>query len=294
MDVAGGILDADDQHVLCQPALVVRLVAGNAQGVAFLAEQGVAAVAGAVRLDRQFRREMHDPAPLGVQFADGMQALDEAPLALDPRQRGRAHARHDAHVGHHVGAVGDLHAATRQRRIDRPHAVGNDVHRAPGHAAVEQRVDLCVRGGRVHPVVVGAGILLARMAHQREPLHARHIGGIGAVQVATGVGLLVEFEQRAGLQHLLYQRVIFRLRAIAPVHVVWPRQRSDLVDPCTQCLQLARHGSRSRTLLHKSPNVSLRVGPLQGRAQQLARCASGPRESARRSCVRRNRRTRRG
>ena len=39
------ILDADDQHVLGEPAFAARLVAGDAQRVAFLAEQRVAAVA---------------------------------------------------------------------------------------------------------------------------------------------------------------------------------------------------------------------------------------------------------
>ena len=51
------ILDADDEHVLGQPALVARLPAGDAQRMAFLAEQGIAAVAGAETLDRELFRE---------------------------------------------------------------------------------------------------------------------------------------------------------------------------------------------------------------------------------------------
>jgi hypothetical protein len=43
---------------------------GNAQRVAFLAEQRVAAVAGADALDKQLLREVHDEAPLGVEVAE--------------------------------------------------------------------------------------------------------------------------------------------------------------------------------------------------------------------------------
>jgi hypothetical protein len=79
--------------------------------VTLLAEQRVAAVAGADALDREFFREVHDEAPIGAQIADRVQAFHERAVTLDPAQRRRAHARHDAHVGDDVGAVGDLDAA---------------------------------------------------------------------------------------------------------------------------------------------------------------------------------------
>jgi hypothetical protein len=105
-DVAGlalRVLDADDQHVLGQPTFLARLPAGDAQRMALLAQQRIAAIAGAVGLDRQLFREMHDVASLGVELAGGVQALDETAFALDPRLRRRAHARHQAHVGHDIG-----------------------------------------------------------------------------------------------------------------------------------------------------------------------------------------------
>ena len=98
----------------------------------------------------------------GIQLADGMQAPHElAAFGGDALQRGAAHARHDPHVQHDVGAVGDLHAAARVGRIDGAHAVGHDIQRAALHAALEQRVHLRVRFGRRHPVVVRAGVFLA-------------------------------------------------------------------------------------------------------------------------------------
>src|SRR5450631_4904118 len=54
------IFNADDQHVLGEPALGARLPARDAQRMAFLAEQGIAAVARPETHYRQLLREMHD------------------------------------------------------------------------------------------------------------------------------------------------------------------------------------------------------------------------------------------
>jgi len=58
--------------------------------------------------------ERIDEAAVRVQFTDGMQAAHElAAIGGNPFQCGAAHAGHDLHVQHHVGTVGDLHAAAR-------------------------------------------------------------------------------------------------------------------------------------------------------------------------------------
>src|SRR3546814_17032929 len=89
MGLARRILDAEDEHVLGQPTLAARLVRGDAQRVALLAQQRVAAVARAVGLDAELVREVHDPAARRIELADRVQALDERALALDARQRRR-------------------------------------------------------------------------------------------------------------------------------------------------------------------------------------------------------------
>jgi hypothetical protein len=98
-----------------------------------------------------------------------------------------------------------------------------------------------MRGGRVHPVIVGAGVSFLRVTHQGQAFHACDVRRIGAMQVAAGVGLLVQLDQRTGLQHLLHQGVVLRLRAVAPVHLVRACKRGNFLDPCTECFQLARH-----------------------------------------------------
>jgi hypothetical protein len=97
--------------VLREPPFIARLPARDAQCVTLLAEQRIAAVAGADALDRELFREVHDEAPVRAQVADRVQTLHERAVTLDALQRRRTHARHDAHVDDHIGAVRDLNAA---------------------------------------------------------------------------------------------------------------------------------------------------------------------------------------
>src|SRR4051812_34046144 len=64
--LALGVLYTQDQHVLGKPALVAGEGRRNAQSEGFLAEQGVAAVARAVRPDRSLLREVDDVLLLAV------------------------------------------------------------------------------------------------------------------------------------------------------------------------------------------------------------------------------------
>ena len=109
--LALGVFHADDQHVLGEPAFLSRLVAGDAQRVALLAEQGVAAVARADALDREFFGEMHDQASLGIQVAGRVQSLDEMAVTLDTRERRSTHARHEFHIDDDIRAVGNFDTA---------------------------------------------------------------------------------------------------------------------------------------------------------------------------------------
>jgi len=59
-DVAFGAGQAQDQHVFGEPAFIAGLDGSDAQGEALFAEEGVAAVTGAVGPDQAFIREMAD------------------------------------------------------------------------------------------------------------------------------------------------------------------------------------------------------------------------------------------
>jgi hypothetical protein len=71
-----------------------------------------------------------------------------------------ADARHDAHVDHRVGRVGELHADLRHGRAERAHAEGQHIHRAAAHAAGEEPAQLLAHLEGVDPVVGRAGASL--------------------------------------------------------------------------------------------------------------------------------------
>ena len=96
---------------------------------------------------------------------------------------GVAHAGHDAHVRHDVGAVGDLDAHLAERRAQRAHHVGHHVHRAALHRALEQALELRVRLGGRHPVVGRAGVFLVLRADVGAVLDA---GDIPVVRTDRG------------------------------------------------------------------------------------------------------------
>ena len=137
--------------MLGEPALVAAHHRRDAQREALLAEQRVAAVAGAVatrsRASRGSGRCTCGPCctATGTSFCPAASGAPtectqgtNAPSSPSTSQRRAPHARHDPHVGDDVGAVGDLDADVRDVAADRAHRERHDVHRAPAHAAVEQ------------------------------------------------------------------------------------------------------------------------------------------------------------
>ena len=143
--------DAEDQHVLGEPALVAAHHRRDAQREAFLAEQRVAAVARAVRPDLARLREVDDvlvvlvARPRDVRLPGARAArrpnartARTAPSAPSTSYTRAAHARHQLHVDDDVRAVGELDADVRDVTADRSHRERHDVHRAPAHASVEE------------------------------------------------------------------------------------------------------------------------------------------------------------
>ena len=254
MCLAARALEADDQHVLGEPALLARLPARDAQCVAFLSEQRVAAVAGAEALDRVLLGKVHDEAPLGIELADGVQPAHEDAVVRDALERGAAGASHDQHVEHDIGAVGDLDAAARQRRVERPHAVGDDVKRALAHAAAEQLAHLGVRLLRIHPVIVRAGILLRARADVGEMLDPRDIVRRRAVQVTAGEAFCVERLELAALQELRGQLPGLGIAPLAPVNRARLRQLAHRVHPIGH--GAAQLGQRSQLSCGSSHSVA--------------------------------------
>ena len=228
--------------MLGHPAFVARLHARDAQRVALLAEQRVAAIARAVRPDLARLGEMRDvfilvagPRHVGgrgrrQRVADGVHAAHEV-LAVAERLPDRvADARHDVHVGDGIGAVSDHDADAGDRRADRAHRVRDHVHGAARHGAVVELGQRLLHLGGVEPVVGRPGVVLRFRADIGLVLDASDVLGIGADENRVRTLLRVEPDGRAAIDQRLQHRLVFFFRAVAPIDVVRLEQGLRLVD----------------------------------------------------------------
>ncbi len=236
----------EDQHVLGQPALVAGHRRGDPQREALLAEQRVAAVAGAEGPDLARLRVVDDVLvvlvagpgdvldALAERHPDRVHAGDEVAVGAERVERRLAHPGHDPHRDRDVGGVGQLHADFGDLGAERAHRERHHVHRAAGHAALEEAVQRLPHLGRVAPVVGRAGVLLGLRADEGAVLDPGDVGGVGEGEVGVrtlGVGEALE---GAGVDQGLRQGVVLLGRAVAPVDGVGLGQGGDLTDPVEQ------------------------------------------------------------
>ena len=168
-----------------------------------------------------------------------MQARDEFAVVAEGFQDVVADARHDVHVDHDVGRIGDFHADLRDRGADRAHAERDHVHRAAPHAAGVQAGHGLLQFDRIDPVVGRAGFDLGFRRDVGAVLDPRHVARMAAEQVA--VRALPERRGRAGRDHLFEQGIVFGLRAVAPADGVGLAEGGDFIDPLQQRLVFRLH-----------------------------------------------------
>ena len=246
--LAFGRGDAQDEHVLGQPAgLAVACCGmthrrGDAQRQALLAQQGVAAVAGTVGPDLAGFREVDDVL-LGVagpgnfldalkqRHADAVNGRHEGTVSTQHVPHGLAHAGHDAHVGNHIGRVGQLDADLRDLATQRAHGEGHDIHGAALHAALEELLERGAHLGRFNPVVGRAGVDFLLAADEGAVFDPGHVGRVGAGEERAGALGGVELDERAAIDHLAAQLVELFLAAIDPDHLGGLGQLDDLSNP---------------------------------------------------------------
>ena len=105
---------------------------------------------------------------------------------------------------------------------------------------------------RGHPVVGRAGVLFALGADVGAVLDPGDVLGVGAREEAVRALLLVQLDERAGLDELGGQPVPLLLRAVGPDHAVGLGEGGDLLDPGQQLGVLGgsvgKTGNRHRNL----------------------------------------------
>ena len=162
-DAPLGVLHAEDEHVLGHPAFLPRLVRADAERVALLAEERIAAVARAHAPDELLLREVEDEPPVRREVAHPVQARDEVVVGAHVVDGDLPHARHDVHARHHVGAVRDHDARAAGRRAGRPHEVRDDPHAPVLHAVLEVGAGLGLGLGGAIQLLVGPASSLSRV-----------------------------------------------------------------------------------------------------------------------------------
>jgi hypothetical protein len=119
--------------------------------------------------------------------------------------------RHNAHAGGDVGAVRDFDAKLAAGRSRRAHDVRNDVHRAAFHRTVEKRPNLFFGLRGCHPVVRRARVSFFLSANEGEAFGAGNVVGITTVEITAGVGLLIQLDESAIVEHQLREALVFGL-----------------------------------------------------------------------------------
>ena len=112
-------------------------------------------------------------------------------IVPEPFHSNLTHACHDPHIQNDIFRIGNLEADLGQRRIRRPHDIGNDKHRASAHRAFQQTAKFRVRFAGLRPIVGWTCFFFRRRADERELLYPRHVVWIGAMQIRVRNFLLV-------------------------------------------------------------------------------------------------------
>ncbi len=237
--------------MLGQPSLVARHHRGDAQGVAFLAQQGIAAVARSIGPDFAGFRIVDDPLVLvarpghigltfGQRCTKGMDSWNEHTVGAQLVKSALAHAGHDTHRQGHIAAVGDFNTQSRNVRTQRSHAERHHIHGAALHRACKQTFHPVSHLDRIGPVVGRAGIGLIFGANKGPALDARHILGIGGGIIASRTLGLVQCLQRALGNQIGDDLLLFFFGTVAPVNTVRLGQSCDLRHPGHEALMLCR------------------------------------------------------
>ena len=146
------------------------------------------------------------------------------------------HAGHDAHADDDIGRIGELHADMRDRRTERPHAEGDDVHGAARACSPRTSRSSVARisFGSIQ-LLVGPASSLCVGADEGAVLDARDVAGIGAGRDRNSdalVGLSLMSVPCATIS--AQSRSYSSLRAVAPMNAIRLALGRDLIDPGEQ------------------------------------------------------------
>ena len=216
--------------MLGHPALVARHRRGDPQREALLAEQGVAAVAGAEGPDLPRLGVVDDVLvvlvagpgdvldALGQRHPDRVHAGDELAVGAELVEGGLAHPGHDPHRDRDVGGVGQLDADFGDRRSRAgPSRRAPRTSSGPSSQPLKRPFSVSRISAGARQLLVGPASASSLGADEGAVLDPGHVGGVGEGEVgvrALGVGEPLE---GAGVDQGLREGVVLLGGAVAPV-----------------------------------------------------------------------------
>ena len=115
----------------------------------------------------------------------------------------RPNSRHDPHIHHRIRRVRQLHPNLRHWPPNRPHRIGEHIHRPPAHCPSEKLLQLLPHHERIFPIIRRPGRVLRKRADKRAVFDPRHIIGSRARQKAPGPQLLVQLRECPRVNQLI-------------------------------------------------------------------------------------------
>ncbi len=209
--------ESQDQHVLSHPALAMSHRGGNPQSETLLAQQRIAAVTRSKRPDQIFFREVGNvllfdrstgPGNVLLAFRQGsanrVQARNEIAILAQRFQNLVPYPCHDVHVRGDVGRIADLNPDLGDRRTNRSHREGDDVHGPPLHATGIEFGHRLLQLNRIDPVVGGTRILFIETGDVRACFYPSDVARITAEQVTVGTLGFIELGSHPRADHQLH------------------------------------------------------------------------------------------
>ncbi len=237
LDLAVGLLNAEDEHMLSHPGLVLTLEGSDTESEALLAEENVSAVSRVDRPDSILFRELNDISLLGVNVSLRVETSYEIVRSIaEVLESLLTHTSHDVHVENNVDRVSYLNADLSERRTDRTHRIRDNVHSSALHNAVVHRCKESLHLVGVHPVVCRTSASLFLRADESSVLNAGNVVLAGSVVETVGVLLLIELVHFVPAvigerSNFFSKGVELLLRAVDPDNVLRLAESDHLIDP---------------------------------------------------------------
>ena len=247
-NLALGVGNLQDEHVLRHPALIATDNGCDTQCVALLTEQCVTAVAGTEGPDLAGLGELDDVllgvAGPGNVFLTGLQGCTDRVQSLNEEAVGLVqlgknvltNGCHDAHGADNVCGVAELNSNLGVLSLQGAHDEGNNVHGAAAHGALEQTGQGLLHFDGVAPVVGRACAFFSLGADEGTLLDACNVVGVGESCVRVREFVIAEANKGTGVDQFLCQAVVFFLGAIDPVDVRGLGQGRNFANPIQKAL----------------------------------------------------------